>query len=238
MNKILWCAFSVTANFVLAGATFAQAVPDFTGVWRLQDGFKAELKTIDGKMPPLLPEAAEIYREHEASHRIGDLSFDAASTICLSPGMPRMLLLPYPFQIMQRPHQMAFLFEWNNRHRLVDLSGKELEIDDLSYMGTASGSFEGQTLVIETRGIVGASFLDASGMPHSDRLHLIERYRLKDGGGTLSNEITVEDPQTFSYPWTTVVTYKRMPDSYEIQEDVCRERIKKGASAFELEKYK
>ena len=185
------------AALLIAGAAQAQAAPDLSGVWRLSSGFNPELKTIDGEAPPLLPQAQVLYGQRQAQFKTGDRSFDNASTICVSPGMPRMVLLPYPFQIVQSPTQMAFLFEWNGRHRLVSLSGAPVEPPDLFYMGTASGRGEGETMVIETQGLVDTSLLDASGMPHSDQLRLTERYRLTDGGETLTNEMTSEDPQTF-----------------------------------------
>jgi len=226
------------ASLLIAGVASAQAAPDLSGVWRLSGGFDQELKTIDGKTPPLLPQAQMLYHKRQAQSNAGDRSFDNASKICVSPGMPRMVLLPYPFQIIQSQKQMAFLFEWNGRHRLVDLSGAALEPPDLFYMGTAAGHVEGDTMVIETEGLVDTSLLDASGMPHSDQLHLTERYRLTDGGKALINEMTIEDPQIFSQPWKTRVTYKRMPRGTEIQEDVCRERMAKGGPAFQLDKWK
>lgn len=233
MRGSLLTALFGLAALLIAGAGRAQAAPDLSGVWRLNGAFNQELKTIDGQAPPLLPAAQTLYRQRQAQYQAGDRSFDSAAKICVSPGMPRMVLLPYPFQIIQSPTQMAFLFEWNGRHRLIDLSGGALEPEDLFYMGTASGRAEGETMVIETQGLVDTSLLDASGMPHSDQLRLTERYRLTDGGETLVNEMTLEDPQTFSQHWKTQATYKRMPPGTEIREDVCRERVPKGGPAFE-----
>lgn len=238
MRSLRRRALYVMAAVLMCGVASAETAPDLTGVWRLEGAFTPELKTIEGRTPPLLPQAEALYRQRKEKYRAGDRSFDNASTICVSPGMPRMMSLPYPFQIVQGPKQMAFLFEWNGRHRVVDLSGAPLEPPDLFYMGTASGRVEGDTLVIETRGLIDTSLLDASGMPHSDQLQLTERYRLTNGGKTLVNEITVEDPRTFSQSWKTRVTYKRMPRGTEIQEDVCRERVPKGGPAFEYDKYK
>jgi hypothetical protein len=166
------------------------------------------------------------------------LSYDRTTTICLSPGMPRMMLLPYQFQIIQRPQQLAFIFEWNNRYRLVDMSRKPPIVDDLSYMGTASGRVEADQVVIETQGLIDTTFLDASGMPHSEELRLTERYRLKEAGKTLVNEISIEDSKTFSRPWKAIASYRRVQQGTEIQEDVCRERVTKGGPAFNLEKWK
>lgn len=231
-------AWYVLIALFMAGAAAAQGAPNLSGVWRLQGGFSHELKTIEGETPPLLPQAEALYRQRQAAYRTGDRSFDPASTICVSTGMPRIALLPYPFQVIQRPHQMVFLFEWNGRHRVVDLSGAPLTVPDLFYMGTSAGHVEGDTLVIETQGLTPASLLDANGMPHSDQLRLTERYRLTNGGNTLTNEMTIEDPQTFSRSWKTRMTYKRMPRGTEIQEDVCRDRVPKGGPAFEYDKWK
>ena len=205
-----------SAMLVITGAASAQAQVDLTGVWQLQSGtFQSALMTSDGAAPPLLPEAANIYEKNRASYQAGDLLFDRSNEFCLSPGMPRMVLLPYPFQIIQRPHKLAFIFGWNSRFRLVDMSGGPAVIDDLSYMGTAVGRIEGDELVINTQGLIDTSFLDASGMPHSDELQLTERYRLKNRGKTLVVDITIEDPRTFSRPWSTTATYKRLPASDE-----------------------
>jgi hypothetical protein len=99
-------------------------------------------------------------------------------------------------------------------------------------MGTASGKPEGGALVVQTRGLTSVSLLDASGMPHSDALVITERFQLTDRGRTLVNELTFEDAQTFSRPWTTRVTYRRMPEGTMYKEDVCRERAIGGKSAF------
>lgn len=238
MNSLRRGGWYVVVAALICGVASAETAPDLTGVWRLDGAFKPELTTIEGRTAPLLPQAAALYGQRKAKYAAGDRSFDKASTICVSPGMPRMMSLPYPFQIVQGSKQLAFLFEWNGRHRVVDLSGAPPEPPDLFYMGTASGRIEGDTLVIETRGLVDTSLLDASGMPHSDQLQLTERYRLTNGGATLVNEITVEDPQTFSQPWKTRITYKRMPRGTEIQEDVCRERVPKGGPAFEYDRWK
>jgi hypothetical protein len=222
----------VLAALFMAGVACAQGTPILTGMWRLQGDFSPELKTIEGEAPPLLPQAEALYRQRQAAYRSGDRSFDPAATICVSPGMPRMAFLAYPFQIIQRPHQLVFLFEWNGRHRVIDLSGAPLTVPDLFYMGSAAGHVEGDTLVIETQGLTPVSLLDANGLPHSEQLRLTERYRL-NGSNTLINEMTLEDPQTFSRPWKTRVTYKRLPRGTELQEDVCRDRVPKGGPAFE-----
>lgn len=214
-----------------------QAAPDISGVWRLAGAFQSELRTTDDKAPPLLPKALATYRQRQAALSKGDHAFDNASTICVSPGMPRMVQLPYPFQIIQGSRYMLFLFEWNGRRRLIDMSGAAPEPPDLFYMGTSAGKVVGDAVVAETRGLIDTSLLDASGMPHSDQLKLTERYTLADNGATLVDEITIEDPATFSKSWTTRLTFQRQSAGTEIQEDVCRERVTKGGTAFEYDKF-
>jgi len=226
------------AAVLLACAVAAHAQVDLTGVWRLQSSFQHSIKTSDGQTPPLLPEAAETYRKNLAKYAAGDLSFDKSQTLCTSPGMPRLVMLPAPFEIVQERERLAFIFQWNHRFRIVDLSGTPPVIDDLSYRGTASGQWEGNVLVVHIRGLVDTSLLDMSGMPHSEDLQITERYRLENGGKTLVNELSFDDPKTFTHPWKTIITYRKLPRGTELEEDVCRERIGKGLPAFELAKQK
>jgi hypothetical protein len=223
-------AVSVSASVIQAAEPI-----DLTGIWKLQPAtLRAVLTTSDGKSPPLLPGPAALYAKNRAAYEAGDRTFDRANTICLSPGMPRMLLLPFAFQIIQRPHQLAFIFGWNNRYRLVDMRGTPPVIDDLSYMGTAAGKVEAEQILIDTQAMVDTTFLDASGMPHSDELRLTERYRLQDGGRTLRVELTINDPKTFAQPWSTTATFRRQPAGTRVAEDVCRARVYEGRPAFDL----
>jgi len=234
MNDLGYLVLAV----LLVGPLAAHADVDLTGLWRLQSSFQHEIKTTEGRTPPLLPAAAETYRKNLAKSAAGDFSFDKSQTLCTSPGMPRLVMLPYPFEIVQEPHRLAFVFQWNHRFRLVDLGGAPPIVDDLSYRGTASGHWEGDVLVVQTRGLVDTSLLDAGGMPHSEDLQITERYHLENGGRTLVSELTFEDPKTFTRPWKTVVTYRKLPPGTELDEDVCRERLAKGLPAFELDKWK
>lgn len=221
---------------VLLAHAASAATPDISGIWKATK-YQPQITTVEGETPPLQSWAAEIYRKNSAAHRAGDLAFDAPFQACLSPGLPRLMRLPYPIQILQRPHQLTMLYQWNNRYRIVDLSGKSPVVDYPEYIGVGVGHFEDETLVLETAGLIETTFLDDAGMPHSDELRLTERYRLKDNGRTLLNEITVDDPKTFTRPWRTQVVYRRLPVKTEIVEDVCRDRVAAGRPAFDLERW-
>lgn len=222
----------------LCSAAHAQVHPDLSGIWKLHTPYQSELRTDSGERPALLPKAAAVYQQRRAALAAGDLSFDTAAMTCVSPGMPRLMLLPYPFQIIQRPSQLVVMFQWNDRYRIVDLSSAAPVIDDLKYMGNSSGHWQGTTLVVQSEAFAPGTLLDASGMPHGDKFRLIERYSLQNAGKRLVADMTFSDPDTFAQPWTTRMTYDRRPAGTEITEDVCRERIATGRPAFELDRWK
>lgn len=224
----------LVALLAVQGAGLAVAADDdwtpdsLNGVWLIEQE-QLELRTENGDMPPLLPAAARVYQSNRRALAEGDTYFDRA-TWCASPGLPRLALVAHPFEILVNPLQVAFLYEWNRWARLVDLSGADFDVLYPMSFGTAAGRFDGETLVIETRGLMSQTVMDDSGMPHSDALVMTERYRLI-GDDRLENRMRFEDPETFSEPWETVVTYRRQAGA-RIAEDVCLDRIKQGLPAI------
>lgn len=203
-------------------------------------------------------EAAAIYEAHIASRQRGDNSFDSA-TWCASVGMPRIMLIDSPFEIVVRPPYVAFLHEWNWWARVTYLDGALAKtgesakapppppprkgsgdllgnappltgVDPTGPMGLSLGRWEGETLLIETSVHRDSTLLDNSGLPHSDALKLTERLKLRTPD-VLENRIRFEDPKTFTQPWETVLTYRRQQG--EIKEDVCLDRIKAGEPAVD-----
>lgn len=125
-----------------AGALFAalaascpsmsQAESSLDGIWRIEKPVSA-VRTVDGKEPPLRPEAAKLYREYIAQRQRGDTAYDSA-TWCASVGMPRIMLIDSPFELVVSPPYVAFLHEWNWWARTVYLDGV------LSEKPTAAGA--------------------------------------------------------------------------------------------------
>lgn len=112
---------AIASMFATVSAMAAQPLTrdQFSGVWEIEKPILA-VRTVKGKVPPLLPEAAKIYQEHVAARRRGDTSFDSA-TWCAAAGLPRLMLMPYPFQIEVQPNYVVFLHEWNRWARVVYL---------------------------------------------------------------------------------------------------------------------
>jgi hypothetical protein len=224
LNVLISAVIAVTTQVAAADWT----PESFNGVWLIEQE-RLELRTADGSLPPLLPAAAQAYEANRRSLANGDTYFDRA-TWCASPGVPRLALVAHPFEILVNPLQTAILYEWNRWARLIDMSDAGFEVLYPMSFGTASGRFDGETLVIETRGLMSQTVMDSYGMPHSDALVMTERYRLLSDD-VLENRMRFEDPETFAKPWETVVTYRRQP-GVRLQEDVCLDRIKQGEPAI------
>lgn len=213
---------SVIAASLLLAATACASPKQFEGVWQVI-GNVAALRTTSGAEPPLLPEAKAVYDKHRASRKAGDTSYDPTRQ-CLPHGVPRIAYEPMPFELLPQAKQVVFMYQWNRLVRLVDLNKEHTEPPGPTFLGQSVGHWDGDTLVVDTNSFNDMSLLDADGMPHSDQLHVIERYTLDTSGNKMDAVITVEDPQTFSRPWETRVSFKRL-HNVRIEEDVCVERL-------------
>ena len=220
------------AAVATSGAGAAAETPDISGIWQ-PVRYIQELRTVDGKEPPLKPAAAQTYAANRKKWLAHDLSYDDASR-CVPPGMPRSIYLPYPFEIIQRPGGFTFLFQWNYMFRTVDMAGGKRVIDYPLRNGFSEAQWKGDTLVIDTIGRSDNTLLDASGLPNSDKLHLVEQLQLTNSGQSLVDRIFIEDPEIFERPWETIVELRRLPKSAEIAEDVCVDRVDAGKLAVEV----
>jgi hypothetical protein len=118
-------------------------------------------------------------------------------------GVPRILGNPYPFQVIQTPGQVTFIYELNHVIRPIQLDKPLPPADELEifpyYSGHSVAKWEGDTLVIESAGFNEKTFLDASGLPHSDQMRVVERVK-KLPNGQLEVVATVTDPVVFTRP--------------------------------------
>jgi hypothetical protein len=196
----------------------APGTPDLNGGWIMKDRPKA-IRTVEGQAPPLLPAARAEYDRRRAALKADPGSDPIAS--CKMHGLPRIFYSAYPVLIAQEKDRVNFVFEANHTFRVVSLTRKPPNPadEDPTWMGYAGGRWEGKSLVIDTVGFNDKTWLDYSGLPHSDQLKVEERYVLKDAN-TLKGRVTITDPKTFSRPWTTAFTLVRRAN-YQPTERVC-----------------
>jgi hypothetical protein len=177
---------------------------------------------------PLTPQAAKLHAERLAQRNQPDPQFDRTRW-CAGPGLPRIMLMPYPFEIRTERGYVAFLFGWYRWHHLVDMSGQPPDYVLPTSMGYSTGRWVGNVLEIDTVGLDDQTVLDASGLPHSDQMKLSERLRILPNGH-LEVRFTIEDPAFYTEPWTSAVTYHRAPKA-KINDDICPDRIARGEPA-------
>jgi len=170
---------------------------------------------------PFKPEGLELFKERRANN-----SKDDPEGYCLPAGVPRYTGTPYPFQFIQLPDRVVILYEGaSHMYRVVLMNVEHSKDPDPTWLGESVGHWEGNdTLVIDTVGFNGRTWLDYVGHPASDQLHVIERLRRPDYR-TLVYEATIEDPKYYTKPWTTSFNVKFQP-GWEIKEYVCLENNK------------
>ena len=128
---------------------------------------------------------------------------------CFPFGLQRSINAPYPFQVMQDERHVALLFEINTWHHVIPIATefpKQMAANPTWY-GYSIGRWDGDTLVVETRGFNGYTRLDTVGHPHSDALHLTQTFRRVDAK-SMAYTVTVDDPKTYTKPWTNERTFR------------------------------
>jgi hypothetical protein len=216
-------AFQVSAA-ASAPARTADGKPNLTGVWLVEKP-QTELRTTAGKAPPFKPEAAKVYAERKQAKASGKKTSDPVA-ICLPDGVPRLLNAHQPIHILQKPKQVTVLYQANHQAREFYIGDKVPAPDDRpdpNYDGYSVAKWEGDALVVDTYSLNATTWMDDVGMPHGEKLTVEERYQLVDPN-TLRVKITLTDPDTFTAPWDTQLTYKRQPN-LRFREDVCAEKL-------------
>lgn len=194
----------------------AAALPQF---WQLGSlgSVPAGLSVVEGGTIPYLPEALA----QRDANRAGWPANDPEAK-CYQPGIPRATYMPYPFRIIQGVGDILFAYEFASANRVVHM-GEQVDSPIDSYMGWSNGGWEGDTLVIEVTDFNGLTWFDRAGNYHSDELTVTERYTLR-GANHIEYSATINDPNTFSRPWTIrLPLYRRIEDHAQLLEFKCVE---------------
>lgn len=211
--------------------------PDFSGMFTMKEGlpcpkmltddtgecleksglspFAMDLnKAVPGGLP-FLPSALEIIKERQKS------GIDP-HVRCLPSNFPRMFTLPHITKFMQTPGLLILMNEYNASYRQIFLDGRALPEDPQpSWNGYSTAKWEGDTLVAETNGFRDNLWMDMSGTPLTSAARVTERFRRPDFG-TLEIDATVDDPKTYTKPWTMKLRMQLVLDT-ELIDEVCLE---------------
>jgi hypothetical protein len=199
----------------------ADGKPDLSGIWRM-NGLGYTFNIFGNQHVEMLPWAKAVYSERGANY-----AKDSPETNCLPAGPRAGLFGQEPVKFVQTAGLLLVLHE-GAPTRQIFLDGRELPKDpNPSWMGYSVGRWEGDTLVVDSSGFNDRTWLDLTGHPHTEALHVTERFRRLDFGH-IQLQMTFDDPRTYVKPWTIDVAVDFMPDT-ELLEHVCNENEKDHA---------
>ena len=234
--RLIGMVVSVVAITALARPVAGQALPrtadgkpDLSGIWQAvntanwnilahsaEKDIPAGLGVVEGDEIPYQAWAAARQKENFAKRATAD-----PESKCFLPGVPRIMYMPYPFQIFQTPAHIAMTFEYVHAVRRVFMNSAHPEGEVEWYMGDSRGHWEGDTLVVDVVDFTDQTWLDRSGNFHSASLHVVERYT-PVGANNINYEATVEDPKVFTRPWKmSMPLYRRVDKGMRILDNEC-----------------
>jgi hypothetical protein len=130
---------------------------------------------------------------------------------CWPAGVPGFLLYPVqPVYFVQTPKEVLMIWQADHQVRRVYLNQNHSARVKLSDFGESVGHYEGDTLIVDTIALDPRTYVDGFHTPHTDKLHVIERFQMIDGGKTLEVNVHVEDPGAFTMPWNAIQRYRRV----------------------------
>lgn len=191
--------------------------PDFSGIWSAP-GFSTrylENLAADGVEVPMQPWAAALYQQRQENY-----GKDRPSGNCLPHSVTDFDAHHMPKKVIQTSGLIVMLFESYHTFRQIFIDGRSLPQDgDPGWFGYSIGKWEGDTLVVDTVGLNEKTWLDDGGHPHSDALHVIERFQRPDFGH-MQLQVTIDDPKAYTRPWTVKIPWQYLPDT-ELLDWVC-----------------
>ena len=204
--------------------------PNLNGIWQVMNtahvkleahsaapGMPGGLGVVDGDDIPYRPDAKAKRAENAAKRA----QLDPVGK-CFIPGVPRVTYMPFPFQIAQTAQHVAIAYEFAHTQRIIYTDGTPHPGDLDFWMGDSRGKWEGDTLVVDNTHFNDRTWFDMAGNYHSDKLHVVERYTLADGGRRIDYAATIEDPQVFTRPWTIrMPIYKRVEPNLQLVDYDC-----------------
>ncbi len=194
--------------------------PDLSGVWETESpkylvDLAADLKP--GELP-IQPWAEAVTKERKT----GSQASQESNANCLPQGVPRIDATPNPFKIIPEPGVMVVLYEAFGQWRQIFTDGRELPKDPQpTWLGYSVGKWQGDTLVVDSSGFNGNTWLDQAGHPTTEALQVTERFHRRDFGH-LDIQITIDDPKAYTKPWTVTEPFHLLADQ-DLIEFICNE---------------
>lgn len=195
------------------------ARPDISGTWvytaGAQNGFffnPAGLRAAQGDIPLTEWAAAKMKAQRPAAGDYQDFgnTTDPSLRYADPNGYPRISMHPMRFKLIQTDDYVYQLWEYNQNWRQIALNKPQKPDPPLTWYGNAIGTWEGDTLVVDSIGYRDSTWLDSRGVPHTQDLHIVER--IHKAGENVVFDMTFEDPGAFTRPWSMQLMFEPAPD--------------------------
>ena len=192
--------------------------PDLSGIWNPDIKYLRNIALdLKGEVP-MQPWAEALFKERAA----GLHGHEEPDANCLPQGVPKIDIAPVPWKVVHVPGQVVILYEAFTQFRQIFMDGRKLpENPNPIWLGYSVGRWEGDTLVVDSNGFNGKTWLDVDGHPSTEQLRVTEKFRRPDFGH-MEIEITIDDPGAYTKPWTVKVASTLMVDT-ELLEFICGE---------------
>jgi hypothetical protein len=185
-------------------------------------GAQPTFRVADLSNPNIKPWAKEVMRRENEKVLAGGIGYTARSS-CMPAGVPGfMMFIVEPIFFVQTPKEVLMIHSGNEEVRRIYLDVPHSLNPKPSWYGESVGHYEDDTLVIDTIGLNAKTYVDNYRTPHTEKLHVIERWRLTDSGNMIEVSIRVEDPDTFNEPWSAIHRYRRVQPR-SLGEEACAE---------------
>ncbi len=186
-------------------------------------GAQPSFRIADLSNPNLMPWVKERMKQDIDEILAGKKSAFTAQSSCVPAGVPFFMGYggPDPIVFLQTPREVWMIWTEDNQIRRVYMNVPHSANLKPSYYGESVGHYEGDTLVIDTIGMNDKTVVDIYRTPHSEKLHVVERWRMIDGDKGMEAVFTVDDPGAFYQPWTAMRRYRRIDQDFI--EKICAE---------------
>ncbi len=228
-------------NLTAPSPRSADGKPDLSGIWQnFRKPGDAPVRSVNAQFfddlpPTLINEFRDIgagvagglpfqpWAAMLRQQRMADNSRDNPDAHCLPLGLMQLHTHVDPRRIVQTPSLVAILYEANYGLRQILIDGRPAPANDPQpwWYGYSRGRWDGDTLIVDTTNFRDGGWLDINGSPLTDAAKITERFR-RPNYGTLTIEVTVDDPKAYTRPWTVTLTQRLMVDT-EMLEFICLE---------------
>ena len=187
-------------------------------------GAQPTYRIADLNNPNIKQWAKDIMKKDNDEVIAGKIAYTARQS-CKPAGVPNFMQFGVrPVFFLQRPKEITIIYSGDAQVRHVYLDVPHSANPKSSWYGESVGHYEGDTLVVDTIGMNDKTFVDSYRTPHTEKLHVVERWHLIDGGKGLEVNFTIDDPDTFNQPWSTYVRHTPAQATFTKEsyvEDIC-----------------